>query len=202
MRRLLAEARVVPVLTVEDPGRAVSLVGALAEGGLPTVEITLRTSAAMECVRRVSKEVPGALVGVGSVTRADELAEARDAGARFAVSPGFTGDLMVSARRVGIPWLPGVATPSEAMLAWDAGLDVVKLFPASLLGGPAFLDAIRGPLPGIAFCPTGGVDAASYREYLARPNVVAVGGSWMVPKEASEADDWALVVVAAREVAA
>ena len=201
LRELLAAARVVPVFAPPEPDRAVRLVEALLEGGLGTVEVTLRTPSALDAVRRVTESLPEAIVGVGSVVRAEQVLAARDAGARFVVSPGLTGDLAAAVRRVGVPWMPGVATVSEAMMAHDAGFEVLKLFPASTVGGVAFLDAIRGPLPEILFCPTGGLDRESWRAYLERENVVAVGGSWMIPSDAVRTGDWDAVAATARELA-
>lgn len=201
LRRLLAAARVVPVLTIEDAGEAVPLVTALAAGGLSTVEIVLRTPGALDAIRTVSRELPEVVVGAGSVTSPERLAAAHRAGARFTVSPGFTAELAEAARRAEIPWLPGVATVSEAMVARGHGFDVLKLFPATALGGPAFLDAVRGPLPDLSFCPTGGIDGATWRAYLARENTVAVGGSWMICRHAVATGDWNRVTRAARELA-
>lgn len=199
--RRLAAARVVPVLTIDDAARAVPLVRALADGGLGTVEITLRTPAALDAIRRVTAEVPGVLVGAGSIGRPEELAAVREAGAVFAVSAGFTRELSAAAAEAALPWLPGVATPSEALAARAAGHRTLKLFPARETGGVGWLDAVRGPLPDLRFCPTGGLAEDSWRAYLERPNVVAVAGSWMVDRDRVAAADWRAIAAAATAVA-
>jgi 2-dehydro-3-deoxyphosphogluconate aldolase/(4S)-4-hydroxy-2-oxoglutarate aldolase len=180
LKQLLSQARVLPVLTVGAPEEAVSLVRRLAAEGFGTVEITLRSPASLEALAAVVREVPEVLVGAGTVLDEEQLKGARKAGARFAVSPGLTPALITAARRVGLPWLPGVATPSEAMTAAEAGFTVLKLFPAAAVGGLALLRSLRGPLPHLAFCPTGGLDETTYPQYLEQPNVICVGGSWMV----------------------
>lgn len=202
LRDLLGRSRVLPVLTVRDPGEAVALVGALAQGGLATVEITLRSDAALAAISAVVDELPEVTVGAGTVTRADQLAAAEQAGASFAVSPGLTDGLIGAAKRSQLALLPGVSTVSEAMVARDAGFGVLKLFPARSLGGTEFLAAVRGPLPELLFCPTGGIDEGSYRNYLAQPNVLCVGGSWMVPPEALAAGDWGAITRRAARLAA
>lgn len=189
------------MLTVEDAEDAVPLVAALAAGGLRTVEIVLRTEGALDAIRAVARELPDVVVGAGSVTSPQQLTTSLRAGARFTVSPGFTAELADAANRAEIPWLPGVATVSEAMAARVHGFDVLKLFPAATVGGLAFLDAVTGPLPELGFCPTGGVDGTTWRDYLARENTVAVGGSWMICQEAVAAGDWERVARKAREVA-
>lgn len=190
-----------PVLTLDAVEVAVPLVAALAAGGLRVVEVTLRTEAGYAAIERLAEEVPEVVVGAGTITRAEQLRAAESAGARFAVSPGVTDDLLRAARRRRLPFVPGVATVSEAMAARRAGFDVLKLFPAAAVGGVAFLRAIRGPLPELAFCPTGGIDARSFRAYLAEPNVLCVGGSWIVPRAALAARRWDAITIAAREVA-
>lgn len=201
IRALLGRCRILPVITVEDADQAVALVGALAEGGLSTVEITLRTEAALSAIEAVVERLDGVTVGAGTVTSHEQLRHAADAGAAFAVSPGATGELLVAARAWEVPFLPGVATASEAMTARDVGFDVLKLFPAASLGGPSFLASLRGPLPELFFCPTGGIRADTYSQYLEQPNVVCVGGSWMVPAAAVAAEDWPTITREARRFA-
>ncbi|MCP3960392.1 MAG: bifunctional 4-hydroxy-2-oxoglutarate aldolase/2-dehydro-3-deoxy-phosphogluconate aldolase [bacterium] len=199
LRELLSRARVLPVLNVADAGKAVPLARALAAGGLSVLEVTLRTDAALEAIRRIAEEVPEATIGAGTVTRARDFAAVRDAGGQFAVSPGFTPALAKAARRASLPFLPGVMTPSEALAARGRGFDVLKLFPAGPAGGIALLKALGGPLPELAFCPTGGLDASSFRDYLALPNVVCVGGSWVAPPDAVEAAAWDRITGLAKE---
>ena len=200
LRDVLVGARVLPVLTVGEPGRAIALIRALAEGGLRVVEITLRSPKALATVEKVIRACPEVTVGVGTVLDGDQLRAAEGVGARFAVSPGLTADLVHAAWQGEIPWLPGVATVSEAMTAAAEGFPVQKLFPAAVLGGVALLKALRGPLPRLSFCPTGGIGAASYRDYLAQPNVLCVGGSWMVPTETVAAEDWPRITHLAKEI--
>lgn len=202
LHELLTTARVIPILTLDDPRRGVEAVAALVAGGLPTVEITLRTPRALEVVARVTAEVPAAIVGAGTVLGEEAMRRAQAAGAAFAVSPGLTAELARAARRTGLPLLPGVATVTEAMVADGAGFSLLKLFPAATAGGVAFLDAVAAPLPHLAFCPTGGVGEATFGEYLERPNVVAVGGSWMVPAAALRDGDVAAIERAARKIRA
>ena len=181
---------VVPVLTLEDPRLAPSIARALVEGGLPVLEITLRTRSAMDCLRAILAEVKEAIPGVGTVTQPAQFAEAKRAGALFAVSPGGTARLAAASRERGIPWLPGVATVSEAMAMAELGFTHQKFFPAASSGGPGFLRALAQPLPELKFCPTGGVDPSTAPGYLALPNVICVGGSWVVPEPAVRARDW------------
>lgn len=187
---ILRLAPVVPVLTIEDPRLAPPIARALVQGGLPVMEITLRTPLALQALRAILAEVKEALPGVGTVTQPAQFAEARRAGALFAVSPGSTDRLALAAREQQIAYLPAVATVSEAMAMAELGYDHLKFFPAAASGGPNFLRAVAQPLPKILFCPTGGVDAASAPGYLALPNVISVGGSWLVPEPAVRARDW------------
>ena len=196
---LLARAPVIPVIVVEQLEHAVPLARALVEGGLPVLEVTLRSPVAMDAVREISAEVDGAVVGVGTVTRPAQFEEAVAAGARFAVSPGLTDTLIAAGRQVDIPLLPGVFTPSEAMRAWEQGFDTLKLFPASQAGGVDMLRALAGPLPELRFCPTGGIGAVNFLDYLALPNVVCVGGSWVCPAGAVSSGHWEAVRELARE---
>jgi 2-dehydro-3-deoxyphosphogluconate aldolase/(4S)-4-hydroxy-2-oxoglutarate aldolase len=196
----LKQTLVLPVLTVDDAALAVPLVEALSSGGLVTVEVTLRTPSALAAIARIANELPGVSVGAGTVTTTEEFDRATQAGASFAVSPGLTPALVEAASRSAIPLLPGVGTVGEAMRARDEGFGLLKLFPAAVLGGIHFLKAIRGPLPDLLFCPTGGINVGSYRGYLAEPNVLCVGGSWMVSPELIAKRDWRAVRQAAAEI--
>jgi 2-dehydro-3-deoxyphosphogluconate aldolase/(4S)-4-hydroxy-2-oxoglutarate aldolase len=199
---ILSAAPVVPVLTVEDWTSAVPLARALVAGGLPAIEITLRTPAALKAIRAVAAEVEGALAGAGTVLSRAQLEEAAEAGARFAVSPGASPGLLAAAAGSALPLLPGAATASEAMALLELGYSLQKFFPAEAAGGPAVLKALAAPLPGVRFCPTGGIDAKNARAYLSLPNVVCVGGSWVAPREAVETSDWGRIEALAREAAA
>jgi 2-dehydro-3-deoxyphosphogluconate aldolase/(4S)-4-hydroxy-2-oxoglutarate aldolase len=199
VRDCLALAPVVPVLTIPDAEAAVPLAKALVAGGLKVLEVTLRTSAALEAIRRISAEVPGAVAAAGTVLSADDLKRSADAGAKFAFSPGLADFMLEDGP---IPILPGIATPSEAMRAFAAGLDTLKFFPAVPAGGVAALKALYGPLPELRFCPTGGVDPINAADFLALPNVLCVGGSWVAPIKALEAGDWAAVEALAAKAAA
>jgi len=190
---LLARAPVLPVLAIERLDDAVPLARALVEAGLPVLEVTLRSAVALEAVARIAAEVPAAVVGVGTVLDARALAAAEDAGAAFAISPGSTAALYAAAAKAGIPWIPAVATAGEVMSGLDHGHRRFKFFPAAAAGGIPALRAFAGPFPQVKFCPTGGIDAGSALDYLALPNVVTVGGSWMVPAATLAARDWAAI---------
>ena len=198
---MLRRSPVVPVLTIDREEDAVPLARALVAGGLRVLEVTLRTPAALGALRRMAEEVSDAVVGVGTVTRAEDLTASAQAGARFAVSPGLTRGLAAAAQDHEIPLLPGVMTPSEAMEALDAGFDTLKLFPAEVAGGIRFLKALGGPLPDLAFCPTGGISPSNFRDYLKLENVLCVGGSWVAPKEAIAKGDWSRITELAQETA-
>lgn len=178
---LLAASRLVPVLTIERAQDAVPLARALVAGGITMLEITLRTAAAGQAARAIIAEVPEAVVGLGTVTRPEDLELAAALGARFALSPGATPALLDAAAAMGLPFIPGIATPSELMAAAERGFEVVKFFPAVPAGGIAALKAFAGPFPAMRFCPTGGIGEAEAAEWLALPQVVAVGGSWLAP---------------------
>ncbi|WP_373295960.1 bifunctional 4-hydroxy-2-oxoglutarate aldolase/2-dehydro-3-deoxy-phosphogluconate aldolase [Streptomyces roseolilacinus] len=193
---------VLPVVVVEDAADAVPLARALVAGGLRAVEVTLRTPAALDAIRAVAAEVPRCLVGAGTVVSARAAADAVAAGARFLVSPGWTGGLLDAMEASGVPYLPGVSTASEVMALLERGVREMKFFPAGAAGGAAYLAALAGPLPQARFCPTGGVSAVSAREYLALPNVGCVGGTWVAPPAALAAGDWRRVESLAREAAA
>ncbi len=198
----LAGVPVIPVLEFHSVDEALRVSEALVAGGLPVLEITLRTPVALEAMRAVAAALPQAVVGAGTVLDVAQLHAVRDAGAQFAVSPGLTPRLAEGARDAGIALLPGVATASEAMAALEAGFTFLKFFPAEAAGGMPMLKALNGPLPRLRFCPTGGIDAARAPGYLALPNVVCVGGSWVVPKDAVASGDWARIRSLAEQAAA
>ncbi|MES2830952.1 MAG: bifunctional 4-hydroxy-2-oxoglutarate aldolase/2-dehydro-3-deoxy-phosphogluconate aldolase [Pseudomonadota bacterium] len=184
---------VIPVIAIEDLAHAVPLARALVEGGIRVLEITLRTVHGLAAIRAIVDAVPCAIVGVGTLTQPEEFVAARDAGAVFGVSPGLTPALIAAAHSSGLPLLPGVMTPSEIMSARAAGFLQLKLFPAVPAGGVGMLNAIAGPLPDITFCPTGGISQETAPSFLACHNVACVGGSWLTPKDAIRAGDWARV---------
>lgn len=181
---------VIPVLVVESEDHAVPLAEALVAGGLAVLEVTLRTPSALAAIRAMSR-VPGAVVGAGTLLSPDDVRAAREAGARFGVSPGATPRLLDACEANGLPLLPGAATATETMILLERGYRVQKFFPASSAGGVGALRAISGPLPQVGFCPTGGVSEANFTDYLALPNVLCVGGSWVAPRELVAAADWA-----------
>jgi 2-dehydro-3-deoxyphosphogluconate aldolase / (4S)-4-hydroxy-2-oxoglutarate aldolase len=193
-----ASVRVVPVLTIIDVAQAVPLAKALVAGGLTALEITLRTPAALDAIRRIASEVDGAFVGAGTVLNARHAEQAMDAGARFLVSPGSTPTLLSAARSFSVPLLPGAATASEVMSLLDYGIRFMKFFPAEQSGGVAALKALAPPLADAKFCPTGGVSPANLVTYLGCPNVVCVGGSWVAPQSLVDAGDWAAIEQLAR----
>lgn len=200
--RILGSAPVVPVLTIDDPRKAVPLARALVAGGLTALEVTLRTPAGLDCIRAIANEVDGADVGAGTVLNRRQLDAAVSCGARFLVSPGATPDLVAAATDCSVPYLPGVATAGEAMALAEAGFTSLKFFPAGPAGGVAYLKALASPLPDIRFCPTGGVGPDNATAYLALANVICVGGSWVAPSDALAAGDWSRVTVLAKEAAA
>ncbi|SMC29028.1 2-dehydro-3-deoxyphosphogluconate aldolase / (4S)-4-hydroxy-2-oxoglutarate aldolase [Andreprevotia lacus DSM 23236] len=193
---------VMPVIVIDDLETAVPLARALVAGGIKVLEVTLRTPVALAAVKAIADNVPGAIVGVGTVVRPEQFAEAKAAGAVFAVTPGLTPKLAAAAREAGIPLLPGVMTPSEVIAALEEGFDALKLFPAEQAGSYAMLKALGGPLPQALFCPTGGVTVESAPKLLALPNVGCVGGSWLCPKDKIAAGDWDAITAIAREAAA
>lgn len=196
---LLRLGPVIPVIVIDDAGDAVPLARALLAGGVRVIEVTLRTPGALHAVRAIGREVPDAIVGVGTVSRPDDFAAALDAGTRFAVSPGVTGALIDAAAKSGLPYLPGVMTPSDVILARAAGLFELKLFPAVQAGGIAMLKAIAGPFPDVTFCPTGGITVETAPQFLALANVACVGGSWLTPKSAVAAKDWPAITALAAQ---
>ncbi|GGV78316.1 ketohydroxyglutarate aldolase [Streptomyces gelaticus] len=195
-------APVVPVVVLEDAADAVPLARALVAGGLPAIEVTLRTAAAPAAIGAIAAEVPDAVVGAGTVISVRNVADTVAAGARFLVSPGWTDRLLDAMKASGVPFLPGVSTTSEVVALLERGVTEMKFFPAEAAGGTAYLKALSAPLPQARFCPTGGISLASAPSYLALPNVGCVGGSWMVPADAVAAKDWARVERLASEASA
>ena len=200
LSEVLADLRVVPVVVLDRADDAAPLADALVGGGIGCMEITFRTAAAADAIASVAGR-DDVVVGAGTVTTAAQAVTAIDAGSRFVVSPGFDDGVAAVCRERGVAYLPGVATATEIMRARAAGLDVLKLFPAGAIGGLATLKALAGPFPDVRFVPTGGVDEARAAEYLAHPAVLAVGGSWMAPREAVNAGDWARIKELARGAA-
>jgi len=192
---------VIPVLTVSDLAHAVPLARALVVGGLRVLEITLRTSVAIGCIEAIRKAVPEAIIGVGTLTKAVDFAAAGRAGAQFGVTPGLTPELAAAARGARFPLLPGVMTPTEVIAARAAGFEVLKLFPAHQAGGVAMLRALGAPFPDVVFVPTGGITRDSAPDYLALPNVVSVGGTWVAPAAMIDANDWQGITALARDAA-
>jgi 2-dehydro-3-deoxyphosphogluconate aldolase / (4S)-4-hydroxy-2-oxoglutarate aldolase len=190
LTRLLQSARIIPVLTVKRVEDAVPLARALVQGGVRVLELTLRTEAAFDAARAMIAQVPEAIVGIGTVLNPEDLARATSIGARFAVSPGATPALLDAAAGGDLPFLPGIATASELMLALAHGFGVVKFFPAEQSGGISALRALAGPFPQARFCPTGGIGESNAMSWLAEPNVIAVGGSWVCPAAAIRSGDW------------
>lgn len=191
-------APIVPVLVVEDPAQAQPLAEALVKGGLPALEVTLRTPAALEVIAEMAK-VPGGVVGAGTLLTPEDVRKAKDAGAKFGVSPGATDRLLDACEAEDLPLLPGVASASEAMRLLERGYSVMKFFPAEAAGGAAFLGSLASPLPQISFCPTGGVNPGNALSYLNLPNVICAGGSWVAPKAMVAEGDWAGIEALARE---
>ena len=199
---LLAGQPVIPVIVVKELGAAVPLARALVAGGLPMIEITLRTDVALDAIRAVASEVEGARVGAGTILTTDQFEQAAEAGSRFIVSPGTTGDLLDIADDYEVPLLPGAVTPSEVMAAVEEGYRFLKFFPAESAGGAGYLKSLASPLADVRFCPTGGVGQNNARDYLSLPNVACVGGSWVAPNEAVASGDWGRIEELAREAAA
>jgi len=194
-------APVVAVVVIDDLTHAVPLARALVRGGIKAIEVTLRTPVALDAIRAIAAEVDGAVVGAGTLLTPKDLHAAEEAGARFGVSPGVTPALLDAADDSALPYLPGAATATEAMQLFERGYTLQKFFPATPAGGPEYLRSLASPLPGIRFCPTGGVSALTARDWLAVPNVICVGGSWMTAAKLVRAGDWARVETLAREAA-
>lgn len=198
---LAAHGPVIPVIVIERPEQAVPLAEALVAGGVKVLEVTLRTPVALQCIEAIARAVPQAIVGAGTVRSPADAQMARNAGARFAVSPGYSRAVGEACRQLGLPLLPGVATASEVMAANDDGYSFLKLFPATAIGGMQLLKALAGPFPDVSFCPTGGITEESAPQYLALPNVRVCGGSWLTPPEALHRGDWARITSLARQAA-
>lgn len=198
---LLDRAPVIPVIVIKDSSVAVPLATALVAGGLTVLEVTLRTPCALEAIQRIAQEVPGAIVGAGTVLSPEDVTASVKAGAQFLVSPGATPRLLDSMLDSGAAPLPAAATASEVIALMERGLDHGKFFPAKPAGGTAYLKALAGPIPNFRFCPTGGIDLGSAPEFLALPNVACVGGSWITPYDAVAGGDWTRVESLAREAA-
>jgi 2-dehydro-3-deoxyphosphogluconate aldolase / (4S)-4-hydroxy-2-oxoglutarate aldolase len=202
IREILALAPVIPVLTINKVEHAVPLARALADGGLRVLEITLRTAAALPAIELMRQAVPNAIVGVGTLTRAQDFLAAQRVGAQFGVSPGLTAELVDAAAHANFPLLPGVMTPTDLIAARAWGFSALKLFPAQQAGGIGMLKALGAPFPDVVFCPTGGISRSTAPEYLALPNVACVGGSWVAPAELVAAGNWAGIEALARDAAA
>ena len=188
----------VPVIAIEDAGAAVPLAQALVAGGVTALEVTLRTAAAADAIRRIVREVPQATVGVGTIRSAQDVERAVDLGAKFGVSPGTTPKIYAACAATNLPLLPGVATASDIVLALEHGCEIVKFFPAVPAGGIAAIKAWRGPFPTVQFCPTGGINEANLSDWLDVPGVVAIGGSWLAPDDKIRARDWGGITEIAR----
>lgn len=201
-RQVMTDAPVIPVIVLSDVAHAVPLARALVEGGIRMLEVTLRTPAALACIEAIAREVPQAVVGAGTVRSAADARAATSAGARFAVSPGYTRAVGEACRDLGLPLLPGVATGSEIMMAQEDGYTELKFFPAMQAGGIGMLKAWQGPFGDVKFCPTGGVTPANAAEFLGLANVVCVGGSWLTPADAVAQGDWDRITRLAREAVA
>ena len=199
---VMQDAPVIPVIVLQDIEHAVPLARALVAGGIRMLEVTLRTPVALACIEAIAREVPEAVVGAGTVRSAADAQAAALAGARFAVSPGYTRAIGKACHELGLALLPGVATGSEILLAQEDGYTALKFFPAMQAGGPAMLKAWQGPFSDVKFCPTGGVTAQNAREFFAVPNVACVGGSWLTPADAQVSGDWARVTRLASVAAA
>lgn len=200
-RDIAALAPIIPVLVVDDVAHARPLAEALVAGGLPALEVTLRTQAALDVIREMAK-VPGGVVGAGTLLTPADVQAAKEAGATFGVSPGATDKLLDACEEADLPLLPGAATATEAMRLLERGYTMLKFFPAEASGGAPALKSIGAPIPQISFCPTGGVSMKNANEYLSLPNVLCAGGSWVAPKDAVESGDWARIETLAREAAA
>ena len=199
-REVMTSTPVVPVIVVDDVEQAINLGKALVAGGVPVLEVTLRTEAALEAISALRKQVPEAIVGAGTVCTREQYIKAVEAGSQFIISPGMTPDLLAVGKEYDVPYLPAVATISDILLGIEYGYDHFKFFPAEVNGGVKALKAFAGPLADINFCPTGGVSPANYKEYLALPNVLCVGGSWIVPKDLIEAGKWDEITELAKQL--
>jgi 2-dehydro-3-deoxyphosphogluconate aldolase/(4S)-4-hydroxy-2-oxoglutarate aldolase len=198
---LLDVVPVLPVVVIDRLEDAVPVARALVAGGLPAIELTLRTPVALDAIRAIADDVPEILIGAGTVVTPGQAKEAQDAGARFLVSPGSTPTLLAAMADTGLPFLPGTSTVSEALAVLEAGFTQMKFFPAEASGGAAYLRSVASPVPAARFCPTGGITAATAPDYLALPNVGCVGGSWLTPPAVLEAGDWPRIESLARAAA-
>jgi 2-dehydro-3-deoxyphosphogluconate aldolase/(4S)-4-hydroxy-2-oxoglutarate aldolase len=198
---ILRMAPVVPVLSIAELDQAVPLARALVAGGIPVLEVTLRTTAGLAAIRAISEQVPEAIVGAGTVINPAGFQAAVEAGSRFVVTPGLTDALLDAAADSDVPLIPGIATVGEMMTALDRGIDCLKFFPAEAAGGVATLKAFAGPFPQVKFCPTGGVNLGNIASYLALDSVITVGGTWLTPGSAVAAGDWDAITALAREAA-
>jgi 2-dehydro-3-deoxyphosphogluconate aldolase/(4S)-4-hydroxy-2-oxoglutarate aldolase len=194
---LAGQGPVIPVIVLQRVDDAVPLARALVAGGVRVLEVTLRTPVALRCIEAIARDVPEAIVGAGTLRVPADAKAARDAGSRFAVSPGYTAEMGAACRAANLPLLPGVATSSEIMAAMADGLNFLKFFPAMQAGGIPMLKAFAGPFPDIAFCPTGGITAETAPQFLALPNVKVCGGSWLTPQDAVDGKDWARITALA-----
>ncbi len=192
-KSIFSAASVMPVLVIKEMEQALPLAEALFNGGIKVLEVTLRTPIAFEVVRLLTSTFPDALIGVGTVTTPAQLHDSIKAGARFAISPGQTQELLLAGREASIPFIPGIASISELMMGLSLGFDHFKFFPAAVAGGIPMLRSIYGPFPHVRFCPTGGINQDNYKDYLAQPNVSCVGGSWIVPDDAIQSGNWQLI---------
>lgn len=199
---IFSQGPVVPVLVIKDVAHAVPLAKALIAGGIRVLEVTLRTEAALEVIAKIAKEVPEAIIGAGTVTNRAQLQQVIDAGAKFAISPGMTTDLLKAGNEGSIALIPGISSISELMTAVDHGYTHLKFFPAEASGGVKALKAIGGPFPDIKFCPTGGISPSNYNDYLALPSVRCAGGSWLAPEDALINGDWDKITELAKQAVA
>lgn len=199
-REVMTSTPVVPVIVVENVEQAINLGKALVAGGVPVLEVTLRTEAALDAISALREQVPEAIVGAGTVCTREQYVKAVEAGSQFIISPGMTPDLLAVGKEYDVPYLPAVATISDILLGMEYGYDHFKFFPAEVNGGVKALKAFAGPLADISFCPTGGVSPANYKDYLALPNVLCVGGSWIVPKDLIEAGKWDEITALAKQL--
>lgn len=202
MKELLEKVPVIPVVVIEDAADAVPVAKALVEGGLPVIEVTMRTAAAADAISAIAAEVPDAVIGAGTVLSGEQARTIVAAGARFIVSPGLHDDVVAVAQELSVPVIPGVATATEAQHAWNLGLRILKFFPAGQAGGTAMIKALSAVFRDVAFVPTGGVSAKNLRDYLDMPSVVACGGSWLTPSDAIKSGDFQRITDLAKEAAA
>ena len=202
LQTILQQAPIIPVIIIHDPQKALPLAEALAAGGITTLEITLRTPAAVNVIERLHKEIPTCLIGAGTITKASQFSSIKKAGAQFAVSPGIHPMLIEAAKKAEIPYLPAVATASDILIAIQHGLSYLKFFPADLNGGIKALKQFASIFPDLKFCPTGGINADNLSEYLALPNVISIGGSWLAPQTLIEKNDWKSITQLAKDALA